>query len=221
MVLSLGPFGRFPRGRGVLEVPGLEHDPDMVRMIIICVDGATPSFARDFQVFAFSETSTFGKPALPLRSVYPSSTAPAHASMMTGVYPEKHGIVANRFWANSARSILALAKGDPIATIHPYEHDSLTAPSLVGSLLDKGLRIAAVQFPHAFCRSWRMDEVKSVYCVYHPSRTYAIPRGENGEWLVSFREMGFHIEVALRSPGHNLPPELCTAMDVRLRAEVQ
>lgn len=34
----------------------------------------------------------------PLRSVYPSMTWPAHASLLTGLEPERHGVVGNRFF---------------------------------------------------------------------------------------------------------------------------
>lgn len=40
-----------------------------------------------------AETGSFG----PLRSVFPSMTWPAHASLVTGVLPARHGVVGNEF----------------------------------------------------------------------------------------------------------------------------
>lgn len=169
-------------------------------MIIICVDGAVPYFVRMFKLFVYSKSPGFLKRPSALKSVYPSSTAPAHASMMTGAFPESHGIVANRFWENASSNFVSLSRGDPIATIHPYEHVSLTMPSVLSTMLARDLNVAAVQFPHTFSRSWWVDSLKSVYCVYHPSESKAIVR-IGDRWIVAFREMGCNIEIALEHLG--------------------
>lgn len=39
-----------------------------------------------------------GVNASPMRSVTPTKTWPNHVTLLTGLYPESHGIVSNRFW---------------------------------------------------------------------------------------------------------------------------
>jgi hypothetical protein len=139
------------------------------RLAVICVDGATPGFTRALGLFKAAD----GAPAAAIRSVYPSSTAPAHASMLTGTLPAAHGIVANRFWEGETADVIRTRQA-PLAALHPYERSSLRSRSFVDEVLDSGLRVAAIHFPHTFARHVRHPLLESVYCLYAPAQTWQI-----------------------------------------------
>jgi hypothetical protein len=66
-------------------------------VLLISVDGLAP------RVLAAARTPTFdrlvreGAAAATARTVLPSYTMPAHASMLSGVTPDVHGLIANRY----------------------------------------------------------------------------------------------------------------------------
>lgn len=139
-------------------------------LVVISVDGATPGFARRFGLFR----SAAGHPVAALRSVYPSSTAPSHASILTGAPPARHGVVANRYWEGEDASEIR-ARQEALASLHPYDRLSLRCPSLLDDLLDQGLSVGAVLFPHTFSRDARHPALESCYCLYAPGRRWTIP----------------------------------------------
>lgn len=167
----------------------------MPRLIVICVDGATPAFIREHGLFGW------GGGARRLRSIYPSSTAPAHASVLTGLHPEGHGIVGNRFWTNDTRDVVRLAQGDPLACLHPYEDSSLAAPSVVAGLRRRGLDVAAVQFPHTFSRAAGETGADATFCLYSPSGTVEAAR-QGGRAAVPVAAFGFDFTVDLELGGN-------------------
>ena len=61
-------------------------------------DGFRPDYLERFDTPAFDRLAARGLRAAGLISVFPSSTFPGHYSIATGLYPEAHGIVANRFY---------------------------------------------------------------------------------------------------------------------------
>lgn len=71
-----------------------------------------------------------------VRSVYPTVTYPCHVSMMTGVYPERHGIV------NNEQSIL-------LKTHTPWEMyaRAIRVPTLFDAAHAQGLKTACVFWP--------------------------------------------------------------------------
>jgi hypothetical protein len=145
------------------------------RLAVICVDGGTARYARKFGLFH----SPAGRPVVPLRSVYPSSTAPAHASILTGRLPAQHGIVGNRYWNGESVEEIRRQQ-DPLQALHPYDRASLRHPSILDEILDAGLSVGAVLFPHTFSRSLRDPRLESCYCLYAPASTWKASPG-NGE----------------------------------------
>ncbi|MFJ4912907.1 alkaline phosphatase family protein [Streptomyces sp. NPDC088726] len=140
-------------------------------MVIVCVDGGLPNTVSTWNFFSphrrFPDAPDSG--AVPLRSVFPSSTAPAHASFLTGVPPADHGIVGNRFWDGESVAEIRERAADPIRTIHPYEARSLTAPSLIDWLTGQGASVEAIHFPHTFSRGEAVS-TPALYCLYAPAR---------------------------------------------------
>lgn len=62
------------------------------------MDGMRYDFPSRSDRGGFSIMEQEGIKAVSLIPVYQSSTYPAHVSMATGVYPDKHGILHNGFW---------------------------------------------------------------------------------------------------------------------------
>lgn len=71
-----------------------------------------------------------------MRSIYPSVTYPCHTSMMTGCYPDRHGIVNNE-----------LSRLGESASPWHWFYDAVKAPSIFDAAKEKGLKTAAVFWP--------------------------------------------------------------------------
>ena len=67
-------------------------------MVLVSFDGFRPDYLDRFETPAFDRLSGEGARADGLISVFPSLTFPGHYSIATGLYPEHHGIVGNRFY---------------------------------------------------------------------------------------------------------------------------
>lgn len=176
-----------------------------LRLAVVCVDGATPRLAGSLFTGHPLNDRPRG-PLQPLRSVYPSSTAPAHASMLTGVPPGAHGIVGNRYWENESAAEIRLRQ-DPLASLHPYCHASLRAPSLLDYFRLAGYRVGAVMFPFTFDLDARGGCPDALFCLYAPTEHLVVPldrappgiAGPASRGTFSMRALGFDItfEVAL------------------------
>ena len=66
-------------------------------VIIISMDGVSHNIAENLSLTAFKRMEKFGVKADHMIPVYQSTTYPAHVSMATGVYPDRHGILHNSF----------------------------------------------------------------------------------------------------------------------------
>ncbi len=79
-------------------------------VILISIDGFAHQYLNKFKpknILAFAEQGT----SIELSPVYPSKTFPNHLSIVTGVYPAKHGIVHNRFLRPELQKIYTLGAG--------------------------------------------------------------------------------------------------------------
>lgn len=70
------------------------------------------------------------------RSIYPSVTYPCHTSMMTGCYPDRHGIINNE-----------LTHLTEVASPWNWFYDQIKVPSIFDAAKAKGLTTAAVFWP--------------------------------------------------------------------------
>jgi predicted AlkP superfamily pyrophosphatase or phosphodiesterase len=106
-------------------------------VVIVSIDGLRPGFYRDAEVApTLTAIAAAGARAESVESVFPSSTYPAHASIVTGVRPAKHGIHANTTWTEqgSTRDWYWYAK-------------DLRARTLWDAARDKGLKVAITYWP--------------------------------------------------------------------------
>jgi predicted AlkP superfamily pyrophosphatase or phosphodiesterase len=67
-------------------------------VILISLDGFRPDYLDRFELPNFSRIIRRGARARALIPVFPSVTFSNHYSLVTGLYPEHHGIVENRFF---------------------------------------------------------------------------------------------------------------------------
>ncbi|RZU45738.1 type I phosphodiesterase/nucleotide pyrophosphatase [Streptomyces sp. BK022] len=147
------------------------------RLVVLCVDGGLPSVVGTWNFFSPHRRlpDSHDSGATALRSVFPSSTAPAHASFLTGAHPTEHGVIGNRYWTGEPVAEICRRAANPLLTLHPYDAASLTAPSLVEWLADQGARVAAVHFPQTFSQIAPSRAVSSLYCLYAPARRVLVP----------------------------------------------
>ncbi|MFJ6655975.1 alkaline phosphatase family protein [Streptomyces sp. NPDC091377] len=147
------------------------------RLVIICVDGGLPDLIRRHDFFNLTRVlpGLTDTGVRTMRSVFPSSTAPAHASFLTGRTPAGHGIVGNRFWETQSVAEIRTRADDPLSAFHPYERGSLTAPDLLDRFAEHGASAVAVHFPHTFARRDGTPDVPSCYCLYAPARDLTVP----------------------------------------------
>ncbi len=66
-------------------------------VIVISMDGVSHEIKDNASLTAFKRMEQLGIKADHLIPVYPSTTYPAHVSLATGVYPNRHGILHNSF----------------------------------------------------------------------------------------------------------------------------
>ena len=80
-------------------------------VILISFDGFRADYLDKYDAPNFARMAREGVRAIGMIPVFPSKTYPNHYSIVTGVYPAKHGIVSNRFWDPVRQSAYVL--GDP------------------------------------------------------------------------------------------------------------
>ena len=106
-------------------------------VVIVSIDGLRPEFYRDAETApTLTALASAGARAGAVESVFPSSTYPAHASIVTGVRPARHGIQANTTWTEqgSTRDWYWYAK-------------DLRARTLWQAAREKGLKVAITYWP--------------------------------------------------------------------------
>jgi alkaline phosphatase D len=67
-------------------------------VLLVSIDGFRHDYADKFGAKHLLELREKGASAEALIPVFPSTTFPNHYSIVTGLYPARHGLVDNRFW---------------------------------------------------------------------------------------------------------------------------
>ena len=83
------------------------------RLIVLSLDGFASSYLSRNRALLPNLTAIAGSglSALPLTPVFPSSTFPNHYTLITGLYPTEHGIVANSMYNASSDEWFVVGKG--------------------------------------------------------------------------------------------------------------
>lgn len=92
----------------LLGTAGAEAGPTV---IVISLDGVRHDYPDKAHLPALARMQEQGLRAGRMRPVFPSSTFSNHVSLATGTYPDRHGIVDNRFW-DRERGLYDYEKGE-------------------------------------------------------------------------------------------------------------
>ena len=163
---------------------------DEARAIVISIDGFAAFYWRDPAVRApvLRRLAERGALAAGMECVFPSTTWPTHASLVTGVSPRAHGIVANHVLNRATREPEDLT-GDPI-----YDAPALLrAPTVYDRAHAAGLRTAAIDWPATrnattldfnlpFFKDQRVFETQTARAVWEELRGLGYPLDRQGEW---------------------------------------
>ena len=82
-------------GTGGINRPDQREKPHLV---VVSFDGFRTDYLDRFDLPNFRRVMQRGARARALRPVFPSSTFANHYSLVTGLYPERHGLVENSFY---------------------------------------------------------------------------------------------------------------------------
>ncbi|MDX6183199.1 ectonucleotide pyrophosphatase/phosphodiesterase [Flavobacterium sp. Fl-77] len=84
-------------------------------VVLVSMDGFRWDYAKKFHLQNLKQMAQLGVHAKSMRPSYPSKTFPNHYAMVTGLYPDHHGIINNVFYdaaLNDSFSLSSKAKND-------------------------------------------------------------------------------------------------------------
>lgn len=90
---------------------GVNHPKHLEAPIILLVsfDGFRADYLDRYDLPNFQRFMHEGVPAQGLIPVFPSVTSPNHYSIVTGLYPERHGIVGNVFYDPNREEVFTVS----------------------------------------------------------------------------------------------------------------
>ncbi|PYO01744.1 MAG: hypothetical protein DMD91_06580 [Candidatus Rokuibacteriota bacterium] len=159
-------------------------------VIVISIDGFAAFYWSDPQARmpTLRRLAERGVVAKGMETVFPSTTWPTHVSLMTGVSPRAHGVVANHILNRRTRAPEDLT-GDPV-----YDApDLLRVPTVYDCAHRAGLRTAAIDWPATrnaktldfnlpFFKDQRIFESQTARAVWEELRALGYPMDRQGEW---------------------------------------
>jgi predicted AlkP superfamily pyrophosphatase or phosphodiesterase len=159
-------------------------------LLVVSIDGFADFYWRDPAVRApaLRALAARGVVADGMTAVFPSTTWPTHVSMVTGVRPARHGVVANHVLNRASRRTEDLT-GDPI-----YDASALlAAPTVYDHAAAAGRRVAAIDWPatrHArslafnlpFFKDQRVFETQTAREVWDELVAAGFAMDRQGEW---------------------------------------
>ena len=164
--------------------------PTMARLIVISIDGLAGFYWDDpaARMPTLRGLAARGALARSVESVFPSTTWPSHATIVTGVRPHRHGVVANSI-LNRETGVAEDLTGDPIydaaALYHaPTLWDVARAAGLTAAALDwpGTRRAAALGFNLPFFKDQRVFHEHTAPEVLGELSSLGYPVGRMGEW---------------------------------------
>src|SRR6188474_778998 len=90
-----GQASSIPRASGGINRPEHLQKPSV---LLVSFDGFRADYLDRFELPNFRRVMARGARARGMHPVFPTITFPNHYSLVTGLYPEHHGIVENGFW---------------------------------------------------------------------------------------------------------------------------
>ncbi|MGH7420011.1 MAG: alkaline phosphatase family protein [Candidatus Rokuibacteriota bacterium] len=162
------------------------------RVVVVSIDGFAAFYWADPQARLpnLGRLAERGALADGMETVFPSTTWPTHVSMVTGVSPRSHGVVANHILNRDTRVAEDLT-GDPI-----YDAPALLrAPTVYDLAHVGGLRTAAIDWPATrnattldfnlpFFKDQRVFETQTARAVWDELSALGYPMHRQGEWAL-------------------------------------
>src|SRR5216110_112245 len=162
------------------------------RIIVISIDGLAAFYWNDPQARmpTLRRLAERGAVAAGVETVFPSTTWPTHVSLVTGVSPRAHGVVANHV-LNRRTGAPEDLTGDPV-----YDApDLLRVPTVYDRAHDAGLRTAAIDWPATrnaktlafnlpFFKDQRVFETQTARAVWDELKAAGFPMDRQAEWAL-------------------------------------
>src|SRR5262245_16242396 len=162
------------------------------RVVVISIDGFAAFYWRDphARMPHLRRLAERGAIADSMEAVFPTTTWPTHVSLVTGVSPSRHGVVANHILNRTTRATEDLT-GDPI-----YDAPALLrAPTVYDVAHRAGLRTAAIDWPATrnaatvdfnlpFFKDQRVFETQTARAVWEELTALGYPMHRQGEWAL-------------------------------------
>jgi predicted AlkP superfamily pyrophosphatase or phosphodiesterase len=160
------------------------------RVLVVSIDGFADYYWTDPLVRApnLRRLAETGAVAAGVEVVFPSTTWPTHVSLVTGVRPDRHGVVGNSI-LNRATGRAEHLTGDPV-----YDAaDLLRAPTVYDLAHAAGRRTAAVDWPASrraasldfnlpFFKDQRVFETQTAAAVWAELGALGYPLDRQGDW---------------------------------------
>ncbi|MDP4943962.1 MAG: ectonucleotide pyrophosphatase/phosphodiesterase [Alishewanella sp.] len=89
-------------------------DGAQTSLLIISIDGLRHDYLQLHHAPTLSKLAAAGVQVKQLQPVFPSKTFPNHYSLVTGLHPEKHGIVDNSIYDPATGRMFALSKSEEV-----------------------------------------------------------------------------------------------------------
>jgi predicted AlkP superfamily pyrophosphatase or phosphodiesterase len=117
---------------------------DIKQVVVVSVDGLAANYLDDpkADLSTLRKLRKLGAAADGMITSFPSVTWPSHASLITGVQPRTHGVLANTVFDRRSREQVVYI-GDPVLT----KDQTVRAPTLYDAVHAAGLKTAAVIWP--------------------------------------------------------------------------
>lgn len=162
----------------------------MSRVIVVSIDGFAGFYWRDpgLAVPTLRRLAARGVISTNVETVFPSTTWPCHATLVTGCTPKTHGVVANSI-LNRATGAVENLTGDPV-----YDAPALLRAATVYDRAHAvGLRTAAIDWPATrrspsldfslpFFKDQSVFEAETAPAVWAELEALGYPVERQGEW---------------------------------------
>jgi predicted AlkP superfamily pyrophosphatase or phosphodiesterase len=102
------------------RVPVTQANPPVRRVVVVSIDGARPDALLVAKTPTITRLWKEGSYSFRAQTISPSTTLPAHTSMLTGISPDRHGERDNSWWPGeatvAAETVFSLAKSQGLKT---------------------------------------------------------------------------------------------------------
>ena len=131
----------------VVLASGAAHaadSPDSKHVVLVSIDGLAASYLDDprAELPTLRKLAKSGAVAKGMITSFPSVTWPSHTSLITGVRPERHGVIGNSVWSRKLDRALTYI-GDPELT----KEQAIRVPTLYDVAHKAGLKCGSVIWP--------------------------------------------------------------------------